>query len=62
MKILDDYYEESKYIELFKEELMELFNIRKYDQFKKKGPYQILSDLMRRYLNRLDLPSKREIY
>ena len=46
-----------KYIQPFKDEIYEIFNIGWEDQSKKKGPSPMLSELVLRYPNSLDPPS-----
>ena len=50
-----------KYIEPFRQEIVEMFNVGKADSAKKKGPGRMLAELTRRYPHRLDLPSESEI-
>jgi len=50
-----------KYIEPFRQEIVEMFNMGKADSAKKKGPGRMLAELKRRYPSRLDLPSESEI-
>lgn len=50
-----------KYIQAFKQDVVDMFNAGKDDSAKKKGPGRMLAELRRRYPLRLDLPSESEI-
>ena len=50
-----------KYIEPFKEDIVEMFKAGNDNLAKKKGPGRMLGELKRKYPTRLDLPSEAEI-
>lgn len=50
-----------KYVDPFKQDIVEMFNIGNENEALKRGPGKMLSELRRKYPGRLDLPSETEI-